>query len=71
MVLYRLSMNIIKTKHMIIPSNRESCQCLNVLCKVSVNGDRLENVHNCNYLGVIFYDCVLQNLWIRSIIRLI
>ena len=56
--LNRLSMNIKKTKHMHIPSNRESCQCLDLLCKVSVNGDRLENVHTYNYLGVVVDECL-------------
>ena len=54
--LNRLSMNIKKTKHMIVPSNREDCYDLDLTRRVQVNGERLENVHSYNYLGVVVDD---------------
>ena len=51
--LNRLSINIKKDKaYMIVPSNREYCYDLDLSSRVQVNGERLENVHSYNYLGV-------------------
>ena len=52
----RLSMNIKKTKHMLVMSNRETCHSDDRRCKVFVNNVGLENVHSYNYLGVTVDD---------------
>ena len=62
----RLSLNIKKTKHMIIKSNRETHPGQHNSSNVYVNNLELENVSSYNYLGVVvddhlgFSDCVDQ-----------
>ena len=52
----RLSININKTKHMLVPSRGEDVTLENPGCVVHLDRTKLENVHNCNYLGVIVDD---------------
>ena len=49
----RLSINLNKTKHMVIGKD-----CKNDLAipSIKLNGMKMENVHNYNYLGVIIDD---------------
>ena len=54
--LNRLSLNIKKTKHMYIQSNKDDYLNHNVNSKICLNGESLEDVHKYSYLGVVVDD---------------